>query len=521
MLRVDKDNTSIIVLDKFIQATRDSGYRGTVSAIAELVDNSVQAGATAVEVRFITTSDGGDWPIEVGVLDNGSGMDRATLRQALRFGGSTRFNDRNGLGRYGMGLPNASLSQARRVEVFTWQRGQNPLCAYLDVDEIVAGEMVRVPEPEVRGLPEGWRRVGRKGTLIVWKRCDRLDHRRTSTLVRKLTISLGRMFRYFLWDGACIRVNNTNVEPIDPLYLRKPSLWTGGTRFEQPLEFELRAPLSNGTDAKTGRVTVIFSELPVARWHGLSNDEKRRLGVANGAGVSVVRAGREIEYGWFFMGSKRRENYDDWWRCEVRFDPVLDEAFGITHTKQQIHPQEYLVDALSPEIEAVAKALNGRVRRAHLEVKVSEVSGEVEQMAADRDTELKPMPKGRSNGRHVEAWRDLIKRHPALKEVPADGERIEYRIVEDAMNDASFFQPVVERNRIVIVVNPRHKFYKRAYQPLLEAATAEGKRLSAVLQAMLLAAGRAEAMVTVASEQECVARFRRAWSEALEVFLRD
>ncbi|MGI8447952.1 MAG: hypothetical protein ACR2MP_12395 [Streptosporangiaceae bacterium] len=40
--------------------------------------------------------------------------------------------------------------------------------------------------------------------------------------------------------------------------------------------------------------------------------------------VSVVRSGREIDQGWFFMGTKRRENHDDWWRCEVRFDPVLD-----------------------------------------------------------------------------------------------------------------------------------------------------------------------------------------------------
>ena len=113
---------SIIALDKFIQATRDSGYKGTASAISELVDNSIQAGATRIAISVAAmASDDEETAIEVSVLDNGCGMDPATLRQALRFGGSTRFGDRRGLGRYGMGLPNASLSQARRVTVYTWQ----------------------------------------------------------------------------------------------------------------------------------------------------------------------------------------------------------------------------------------------------------------------------------------------------------------------------------------------------------------------------------------------------------------
>ena len=130
-----KEDCSIIALDKFIQATRDSGYKGTASAISELVDNSIQAGATRIAISMTATTSGDeDKAIEVSVLDNGCGMDPFTLRQALRFGGSTRFADRSGLGRYGMGLPNASLSQARRVTVYTWQspseRRGNTACAH-------------------------------------------------------------------------------------------------------------------------------------------------------------------------------------------------------------------------------------------------------------------------------------------------------------------------------------------------------------------------------------------------------
>src|SRR5215831_14409817 len=81
-------DSSIIALDKFILATRDSGYKGTSSAVSELVDNSIQAAATsiAIVIRTATHNDEGGG-IELLVVDNGCGMDPFTLRQALRFGG--------------------------------------------------------------------------------------------------------------------------------------------------------------------------------------------------------------------------------------------------------------------------------------------------------------------------------------------------------------------------------------------------------------------------------------------------
>ena len=140
MIKTKANDSSIIAIDRFILATRDSGYKGTESAVAELVDNSLQAGlARTVHINIAVQDDDSECPLRISVLDDGCGMDKRTLRQALRFGGSSRFNDRNGLGRYGMGLPNSSLSQARRVEVYSWQRPGRVLCSYLDVDEIARG----------------------------------------------------------------------------------------------------------------------------------------------------------------------------------------------------------------------------------------------------------------------------------------------------------------------------------------------------------------------------------------------
>src|SRR5438128_5667645 len=166
---------SIIKLDNFIVATRDSGYKGTTSAIAELVDNSLQAGARQVQIWIEKDPADETYPLVVAVQDDGHGMDTATLLQALRFGGSTRFNDRSGTGRYGMGLPNSSLSQARFVAVYTWRRPGMPLMSYLDVDAIAASEMTDVPQPKPTDFPRWCPRLASKtGTLVVWQRCDRL-----------------------------------------------------------------------------------------------------------------------------------------------------------------------------------------------------------------------------------------------------------------------------------------------------------------------------------------------------------
>jgi hypothetical protein len=124
----------------------------------------------------------------------------------------------------------------------------------------------------------------------------------------------------------------------------------------------------------------------------MSNVEKNAAGIAKGAGVSIVRAGREIDCGWFFMGQKRRENYDDWWRCEVRFEPDLDEMFGVTHTKQEIHPTEMLLGILTPDMEKIARDLNGRARKAFVEVKAEDHKRDSEKAAERFDNLMEPPP---------------------------------------------------------------------------------------------------------------------------------
>lgn len=528
----NKKDCSIIALDKFILATRDSGYKGTASAISELVDNSIQAGATLVVISVTAALSGDEEKaIEASVFDNGCGMDPFTLRQALRFGGSTRFGDRSGLGRYGMGLPNASLSQARRVAVYTWQfpgsqRGnghsqsrldvpQEPVyTSHLDVDEIVRGEMDEVPRPEIVKTPPQVC-VGPSGTLVMWTRCDRLDNRRVSTIVRKIETELARRFRHYLWNGLRIIINGDPITPVDPLYLHPDTEVSGAHLFAEELRYEV---LANPNDPKTtGWVRVRFSELPVHEWYKLSNDEKRRIGISRGAGVSIVRAGREVDYGWFFMGSKHRENYDDWWRCEIQFDPILDESFGIAHTKQQIRPQAHLIEALTPDLEATARALNSRVRKSHLAVKAGERFSEAERVASERDHLLRPLPNN-VDPKAKTLMKDLEKAHPVLRR-GASEKPSRYIIVEANLKDTCFFNYATDGERLVLVLNPDHPFYREIYKPLAEGDTPRDQQLRAKLELLLLAAARSEAVAS--AKNPAISLQRVEWSNTLAAFLID
>jgi anti-sigma regulatory factor (Ser/Thr protein kinase) len=517
---VSKPSNSIVALDKFILSTRDSGYKSTSSAVAELVDNAIQAGARTVRISVEATDAMSGSDIRIQVADDGIGMDRPTLIQAMRFGGSGRYNDRSGLGRFGMGLPNASLGQARRVSVYTWQSGTSVLTTHLDVDEIAMGHVVAVPDPARRKVVDGIDRVNpTHGTTIVWERCDRLDNRRPSTLVRRLGTSLGRTFRYFLLQGVKIEINGVLLKPIDPLYLERKAVHSGARPFQSTWTCEVYADPQDES-SEIGKIEVVFSELPVDAWFDLSNDHKRDLGIANGSGVSIVRAGREVDYGWFFMGAKRRENYDDWWRCEVRFDPVLDEAFGITHTKQQIRPKDYLTEALTGFMETTAKALNARVRDTFAVMKSGKTADSAEQIAVSRDARMSPLPPLRDAAK-PSGLTSMVERSPMLRRIAESSSsgNTTYHLLEDELASSVFLEPMRIGNAIVGVINPRHQFYRQVYGPIISGKELDPERIANGIRLVMLAAARAEASFTQPRERQVVEAFRTAWSQAMDVLL--
>ncbi len=505
--------TPIVNEKRFIVATRDTGYRSTGAAIAELVDNAIQAGASIIRVFVDQRGVGSERQLSVAVLDNGSGMNAHTLAIAMQFAGSSRFNDRSGLGRFGMGLPNSSVSQSRRVDVYTWQRKARILHTYLDVDEIAEGLMRRVPVPRQKKIPSWAGKYVRKhsGTLVQWTRCDRLDNRRATTIAEKLHHSLGRRFRNFLWQNNRILVNDTPVTPFDPLYLSVRDGQSPARTFGDVLTFEFRIPSES---SRTSTVRVRFSELPVAEWSALPVDAKRELGILKGAGVSVVRADREIDYGWYLMGRKRKENYDDWWRCEISFDPALDELFGVTHSKQEINPSVLLRAELSPHLEAIAQTLNSRVRAAFVLLRKQEEGAHspAESVAARCEPYLPPIRQS-ENGH-----RSIGKGKVAKKKVGSSGKSsLEYRIRTLPLDaPEAFTWDMNERGILTVTVNQNHCFYDRIFSELKKSQPAQHG-----IECLLLAFARAVLSLPPGRARKGLLDFSRSFSNILAAYLGD
>lgn len=351
------DSYDIVPAELAVEAMRDNGYKSTAHAIAELIDNSVQAKATLVEVfcteeAELVTQRQRHRVTKVAVLDNGEGMSEQELRKALQFGNGSHLKDRSGIGRFGMGLPSASISQCRRVEVWSWQAGpDNASYTYLDVTEISSRQMREVPEPSSVPVPELWRTlardaIGEHGTLVVWSDLDRLDWKGAQAMLANTEFLIGRIYRKIIQgQGVTIRLAairddqaswEHDVRPNDPLYLMAPTLTPApfdtkpmfqswGETGEETIEVKL--------DGETHNVVLRYTyALDEARIVDGGDAGGRPYGkyAARNAGVSLVRADRELD----LVAAWADDYRDRWWGIEVAFPPVLDEVFGVTNNKQ-------------------------------------------------------------------------------------------------------------------------------------------------------------------------------------------
>ena len=361
-----------------VTAMRDNGYKNTAYALAELIDNSIQAGASRVEVlcseheeqltRRRRRID------EIAVVDNGCGMDLTTLRMALQFGNGTRLDDRSGMGRFGMGLPNSSISQCRRVDVWTWQEGvDSALHTSIDLDDIERGGGDQVPLPAARPIPPLWRSAVTfasepSGTLIVWSKLDKCAWKTAKAIIDNSEFLVGRMYRRFIDQGrATIRMaaflkNRPNVFSIDkavqvndPLYLMSPSStpkpFAKEAMFE-PYGESWEYPHNFIIDGKEYEAVARFT---VARQDARSNVGARDAGHSShgrharrNVGVSIVRADREIELSLALVNP--HDTRERWWGVEIDFPPELDELFGVTNNKQSART---LSDLLDREVESM------------------------------------------------------------------------------------------------------------------------------------------------------------------------
>lgn len=325
-----------------IESMRAVGY-SVEAAIADLVDNSVSAKADNIEIKY----DASDNPF-VAILDNGCGMTPDMLTSAMRHGSSnpTDERDHDDLGRFGLGLKTASLSQCRKLTVVSKKNGGTSARQWnLDVVQRSGRWLVVVPKAdELKSLPMFSRlQELDSGTLVVWQDLDRLtagafDPQAEMTVkLSPLYEHLALVFHRFTQkeDGIApvrMAVNGLPIPPRDP-FLRNNT-------FRQPLEGQV-------IRHERGHVRVSPYILPPVSH--LSPDEISLAGGKEGLrgtqGFYIYRNRRLVMWGtWFRLVPK--EEFFKLTRVQVDIPNSFDDLWALDIKKSVAYPPEAIRNRL-------------------------------------------------------------------------------------------------------------------------------------------------------------------------------
>ena len=442
---------------KALESQRQSAYRNTAAAAREIVDNAIEAHADKVHIVFDRpgagtrkTGERKNLVTAVAFIDNGSGMGPRMARYALSWGGGTHFDDHEFIGKFGFGLPNASVNQTRRVEVYTRTAATEPVVkAWLDIDEYSGeGEVQEIKPPVISELPafvSEYLKANKMkfdhGTVVVWVKPDKLTYRTASLLREHLLDDFGATYRYLLKDFE-LKVDGQDVLALDPLFLdpvgrfyRKPEEGGAIIRFDSPISVRLvedpetgEKHLQKNEEAEdldgnnliaAGAIHVRVARFPLGFVVGAKGEAKiEPVDDYSGArfeirksrrGISFVRSGREIETVDSFprRASDKASGLGDWpllqsyayhYGIEISFQSTLDAVFGITNDKQQVRPLEDFWRLLAAEEidkllsvednwqKARRKEAADAARKAKLEQRPAEEVSPAESAAAAADT---------------------------------------------------------------------------------------------------------------------------------------
>lgn len=334
-----------------VEALRDIGY-SLESAVADVIDNSISASATRIDIRFGWENESSPW---VAILDNGTGMSESDLVEAMRPGGKDPLALRRSddLGRFGLGLKTASFSQCRKVTVVS-KFASSRSAKQWDLDLVRAENkwiLRSLREAEIDTLPSV-ALLGDKGTMVLWQCLDRLDlgadtsriHQVLNERIASICEHIALVFHRFIsgepkYPKVVIAVNNNPIEPFEPFNVKHTATMHLG---EEVLEIE--------------NETVTFRPYILPHHSRVSVDEYEKLGGAEGylrgQGFYIYRNRRLIIHGtWFRMA--RQDEMTKLARVQVDIPNTLDHLWTIDVRKSRAKPPEAVKKRLHSILERI------------------------------------------------------------------------------------------------------------------------------------------------------------------------
>jgi len=315
---------------------RDLGY-SLETAIADLIDNSISAGADKVDIICDVS---GEHPLVV-ILDNGEGMTADELLAAMRHGTDNPRKHRSpkDLGRFGLGMKTASFSQCRSLTVVSMM--DTSICAAeWNLDRIDAADdwiLSILDEADIQALPYA-NDLGKQGTAVIWRKLDRLledeaGDRRQEIVNEKLD-AVGRhlalVFHRFLsgevkgHSKISLTINGHPIAAFDPFCRKNPATQVLPEEIVRIGEAEVRLQ---------PYVLPHHSRLSAAEYDYYQD----RSDFISNQGVYVYRNGRLMAWGdWFRLVPKGEATKLA--RVQIDFPNSLDEAWTIDIKKSRARP---------------------------------------------------------------------------------------------------------------------------------------------------------------------------------------
>lgn len=333
-----------------IEAMRDIGYSFD-AAVADIIDNGIAAGAKKIDLRYGWEADL-PW---IAVIDDGSGMSRDVLLEAMRPGSrDPRLErDKDDLGRFGLGLKTASFSQCRELTVVTRQAGVvHAMCWDLDhVAKTDRWEITELSLDEMDLLPV-FLPPNADGTAVIWRKIDRLElaglgemgHDAFNELMASVRQHLERIFHRYLVDEdghkeIRMAINGTAIEPYDPF--AEDNIAT--QRF--PVE---TVRIKNSLIRIEAFVLPHHTRSTAKEYERLAGPE----GYLRNQGFYIYRNRRLILWGsWFKLA--RQEELTKLARVRIDIPNSLDYQWGIDVRKARAHPPLLVRNRLKQVIDQI------------------------------------------------------------------------------------------------------------------------------------------------------------------------
>jgi hypothetical protein len=542
--------TTGLVDEKMLaQTMRSVRYQDEGHAAGDIIDNAIEAGATQVHIAFRTE---GTAIKEIAFIDDGSGIDPEFLPHATKWGGSSNEGRRNTFGRFGFGLPSASVNRGTRFSVYS--RIDSPMAfkaVTVDLKNLaVEGQVVSLPEPVEKDLP-GWivqyvedgaaDAVAFDGgldavrTIVVWSDLDRLAWKNRQQATARFREHLG--ITYAGWLDVCrLAVDRQAVEPVDVLFTTPDYRFYDIPGFakaepQQSIRFE-----AQDADGVKHEVAVRFSYLSVDAHDaavptgGKGPPKKIRQSIRKTYnGVFVTRNGRFIEVA--HPGEISWSVYARQVGVALDFPPELDELFGVTPDKQTI----VFTDRVAAMLDAngVFRAFKSLVdqvakERAQRKAERQDTPENSDGPRASEETIAKVVSKDvrrtRKMGKETkeeaeENFKERVKRLSeetgvAEEQVREAQEQLDakkpYRVdFADLNEDLAFYVPKMDGTQTVLEINTEHPWYREVYLRL-----AENPEMRSALELMLFVLGASE-LDSTGQARVFYRNERRAWSRLL------